>query len=228
MPGYDDAISAGYYQSLLPTVLFSDFDFDRARKYINSDLSNNLGNLVSRITSAKLNPRQLVPALNEEALYDTLSEEDLEMMRSYGVLVETVDAHLESFSISFGIEAALELVHFSNKIIQRHQPWLLIKSSDPLDKQRYDCVMRTCCDATRRCAILLQPVVPEMSDRVLSRLGVPKNRRMWSDAASEFYPQDRETGLGKDKGLVFPRLPELGEKYGGEKEKKRVGAVEAA
>ena len=186
--------------------VFTDFSFTRAHDTINSDLSNSLGNLLSRITSRKVNPRQTVPALDEQVLHQVLDEDDKNMLRRCDVIADVVDRHFEDFSIDLATQCVFELVHWANALLAKTEPWKLVKSSDPRDKLECDGVVRTCCDVTRRCAILLQPIVPEMSERVLRRLAVPASRCAWQDASCEFYARDAETKLGRDEGASFQRL----------------------
>ena len=135
------------------------------------------------------------------------------MLRRCDVIADVVDGHFEDFSIDLATECVFELVHWANALLAKTEPWKLVKSSNPLDKLKCDCVVRTCCDVTRRCAILLQPIVPEKSDRVLRRLAVPASRCAWQDASREFYARDAETKLGRDEGASFQRLKPLSEEH---------------
>ena len=191
----------------------SDFDFERAHTTVNREMCNCLGNLVSRITSLKLNPRQSVPALNEQVLAEMLDDDDRTMLRQSEAIADQVGRRFDNFSVNLGIADAMLLLASVNAFIQKHEPWKLIKSSDPIDRLRHDCVIHVCADVTRRCAIVLQPIIPEMSERVLRRLNVPSDRRSWADVASVLYSRETETSLGRDEGATFQRLPPLSAEY---------------
>ena len=65
-------------------ILFSDYNDTKAVDYLNNDLCNILGNLLSRCTSRKINTNmgQIFPALDREILEWKFSQNDIDMYRS--------------------------------------------------------------------------------------------------------------------------------------------------
>lgn len=65
-------------------ILFSDYNDTKAVDYLNNDLCNTLGNLLSRCTSRKINTNmgQIFPALDREILEWKFSQNDIDMYRS--------------------------------------------------------------------------------------------------------------------------------------------------
>ena len=152
-----------------------------------------------------------MPALDEQVLCEVLDDHDKNTLRRCDVIADTVDRHFEEFSIGLATKSAQELIPWASQLLSKNLKFL--GRTDIEDQHRFDCVVRTCCDVTRRCAILLQPIVPEMSERVLRRLAVPASRCAWQDASCEFYARDAETKLGRDEGASFQRLKPLSQEH---------------
>ena len=72
-------------------------------------------------------------------------------------------------------------MHWANALVQTHQPWTLAKSGDAASDQHLRVVLHVAMETLRVCGILLQPMVPQLADRLLTRLGVSPGRRGLAD-----------------------------------------------
>jgi methionyl-tRNA synthetase len=94
-------------------------------------------------------------------------------------------------------------MHWANATVQAHQPWTLVKSQDDSSQQHLRVVLHVALETLRVCGILFQPMMPELTERLLTRLGVPLDRRRMEDVAG--YCSERECTLG-DKVTLLKRI----------------------
>ncbi|XP_076454257.1 methionine--tRNA ligase, mitochondrial-like [Babylonia areolata] len=162
--------------------LASDGNYSDARavERINSELVNSLGNLLSRTTAPSVNRQQEFPPMVPDSdLRQYLSESDLEMYWSLQRLPEQVDELYERFAFPRAIDLLMGHVHWANALVQLHQPWTLVKAedSDGASRRHLGVVLHVAMETLRVCGVLLQPLVPQLADRLLTRLGVCQERR---------------------------------------------------
>ncbi len=132
---------------------------------INSDLANDLGNLVSRSIAMVEKYRGgvlPVPA--------ALTEFD-ESLKTLAVSVaDEVEARMDKLDYSNALEAIWKLVRRANKYIDETAPWILAKSEEDSDK--LDTVLYNLCESIRIVAVLIQPFMHHTADKIFVQLGV--------------------------------------------------------
>ncbi len=140
----------------------------------NADLANGIGNLAQRSLSmiAKncdaVMPYQGVGGAAETALAATLGEQSRVYM-----------AEMHALRLHRALEAVMTMVTAANVYFADAAPWAL-RASDPA---RMATVLAVVADATRRIAILVQPIIPEAAARLLDQLGVAADARAFADIA---------------------------------------------
>ncbi|UCD18450.1 MAG: methionine--tRNA ligase [Candidatus Zixiibacteriota bacterium] len=175
-----------------------DGDIQRSRfttKY-NSDLANNLGNLVSRVAkmiTASFNGKLPAPAEGLEEAEELVSEAEK--------LPETVMGHIRHYRVLGAIDAVMDIVRQSNRFFDTNAPWKLIKDGQ-LD--RAGGVLYTCAEVLRIVAVLSYPVMPNKALEILSVFGLGESD-LTLDNAMRFYCLKPGSAV-KIKGSVFPRL----------------------
>ncbi|XP_041347778.1 methionine--tRNA ligase, mitochondrial-like [Gigantopelta aegis] len=175
----------------------------KAVECVNSDLVNTLGNLLSRCTSAAINPRQVFTEPSSRSLVQDLSRDEQAAFSQLNDLPDIVAEHYENVSIYKSLDAIMRQLNSANALMQHHQPWQLAKSNSASSRQHLDTVVHVAMETLRRCGILLQPVTPGVSDKLLSRLGIsPDSRRLVN--AKSAWPC--ESDLGPTTSVLLKRI----------------------
>ena len=134
-------------------VLGQDANFSEEmfiRRY-NSDLANDFGNLVSRIsTLIRKNFNSEVPAPI------SVGEEEQSIRRDAETLPARVHAMIDSLALNEAIETTIAFVRSLNRFMEQRAPWKLVKE----DKAAAGTVLYTAAEGLRIAALLLAPVMP--------------------------------------------------------------------
>ena len=152
---------------LLREVPFGhDGDFSEAALVgrINSDLANDLGNLLNRTLQMIVSYRDgVVPA---GKLDDPL---DNELRALAKATLERVDEAMERFAFDEALKTVWALVGRANKYIDETMPWKLAKEGQ---EKKLDSVLLSLYEALRLSALLIAPYMPGTSRRIWEQLGL--------------------------------------------------------
>ncbi len=124
--------------------------YDLMIERINSDLANNLGNLVNRTLSMQNKYFNGIVANPHE---DAAVDDDLR--NTVKATVQNVDAHMDELRVADAIQDILDLFSRCNKYIDETTPWALAK--DPEKNGRLATVLYNLLESVRVGAILLKP-----------------------------------------------------------------------
>ncbi|XP_046888464.1 methionine--tRNA ligase, mitochondrial [Hypomesus transpacificus] len=195
-----------------------DYDDDKVVKLLNSELADSLGGLLNRCTALSLNPAQTYtqfwadcfPCASSGESRGRAVAEDYHMLESVARLQAVVEQHYDNMLVYKALEAINNCVRQTNSFIQRHAPWKLDRGESS-DQRWLDTILHVSLECLRVYGTLLQPVVPQTADKLLSRLGVRPGERSWADINFLEKYGERECcfegrALGTDTGLLFSRL----------------------
>ena len=132
------------------------------RRY-NSDLANDLGNLVGRVsTLIERHFDGVVP------LKGDLTDAETELSKKADSISNLVTENISNMRLSEAVEETLQFVRAINRYMEQMAPWKLVKS----DTSRAGTVLYIATDCLRQAVALLQPIMPARCEKILHMLGV--------------------------------------------------------
>ncbi|XP_041483391.1 methionine--tRNA ligase, mitochondrial-like [Lytechinus variegatus] len=208
------------YFLLREGVLHSDGDYSdmKVSALLNAELADTYGNLLSRVAAPTLNPQQVFPVLDSN-LFPSMSaqsstsrttDEDYLLVESVKRLPDIVAGHYDQFLFYRGLEEIMTCLRMANAFVQRHEPWNLTKN--PIDRPWLDSIIHVTMETLRVCGILTQPIVPDLTDRLLTKMGVGTTERSWDHLKCfEALEGDGREGYGgrrlsSNSSVLFTRL----------------------
>lgn len=164
---------------------------------INSDLANDLGNLVSRtVAMVEKYFGGVIPTEKESADIDN---ELIDMALS---LRDKVDAYMDETQLNNALAEIFKVISRANKYIDETTPWILGK--DETKKARLACVLYNLLEAIRVSTTLLSNFMPSTMPKVWEQIGADSDLITYENAGKfNVLPQNVKVAKGD---AIFPRI----------------------
>ena len=201
-----DAESVRYYlMKKIPVNTDGDFSTGDLERCITSDLANDLGNLLHRMTVLAMKH-----GLDEVASIDAWSQKALELQGEAQQAIQDYYHYMDQYEIHLALARLWKFINQVNAYFHEQEPWKLAKQNSDQFQQ----VISASCHSLRMIAVLLWPIVPEKMLALLNSIGV-----MFDPAA------DTVQSLNFDiwnQSFALKKIPTLFTKFEESKEKETV------
>ena len=167
----------------------SNFSMDSFIKCYNSDLANDFGNLLSRVSN-------LVNKFYNGSLIEgeDLSEDGLAIKKNAKETINEVSMLMDEMKINDAIERVLQFVRNVNKFLELTAPWKVVKT----DLKRAGRILFTAAESLRVIALLFSPIMPNRTKSVLNILNSKNKAVYWGGL--------EVNGKIKTHEPLFPRI----------------------
>ena len=166
---------------------------------LNSDLANDLGNLLNRTLGMyKKYFGGIIVASDENEPIDD------EIKSMFDETVTEINKYMYYFEFSKALETLWKFISRLNKYIDETMPWALAK--DETKKLRLAAVMNILCEGLYKIAFFIAPFMPESAQKISAQLGIEK------DITNLRFDDIKEWNVFKDghklgeASPIFPRI----------------------
>lgn len=139
----------------------SNFSLDDLEQRITSDLANDLGNLLNRMTTLA-EKNQVFTLESVEWSHDSIA-----LREQAAMMVVQVKKYMQEYSIHMALASVWKFIALSNVFFHAHEPWKLAQK----DRTKFLEIISAVCHSLRTAGFLLWPIMPKSMEQMLLSLG---------------------------------------------------------
>lgn len=177
--------------SNLPENKDADFSWDDFQTKNNNELAAILGNFINRtVVFAKTKFDNKIPERNTNAdeIFDTMKNQSK-------IVAECMD----NYRFRDAVNETMNAIRAANKYFNDCEPWKVIKD----DKEKCATIINNCLQICYSIAVLISPILPFTSERILKVLNSDKTNFQWSKIGDIVLKSGTELG---ENEILFPQL----------------------
>ena len=188
------------YFFLREIILGNDGNFSREAliNRINSDLANDLGNLMHRTLSMvkKFRAGKISRGVPTEA--------ELAMAKAAEDTVENYDKKMAALDVNGALREVWDLIGKGNKYVDETAPWGLAKNPD--EAEHLDAFFYTVAEILRIVATLISPAMPHTMPKIYGQIGLGEDYQTDLDGVRKFGGFPSEVTIPEEFSPIFPRI----------------------
>ncbi|MFK7784354.1 MAG: methionine--tRNA ligase [Crocinitomicaceae bacterium] len=181
--------------SIAPETKDSEFTWKEYQTRVNSELADNLGNFINRVTV--LTQKYYDGAVPERGEMTELDESIVQQMATFSTKISDL---VYQYKLRDAQAEAMNLARLGNKYLAETEPWKMIK--DPANEERVRTIMNIAMQITAKLSIVLQPFLPATAKKISGALNFVS--KSWDDAKEfELVPAGHVT---TKTPILFPKI----------------------
>jgi len=190
-----------YFLRAIPFGTDGSFSWEDMAARYTSELANDFGNLASRLIA-------MIEKYCDNKIPAPAKDEELAKMLA--ATVKSADTAICALDFQGGINAIMDFCKRVNGYVTEQQPWVVAK--DPANKAQLDQILYNTAESLRALAVLLHPVMPEVTEKLWQSLGA--NTCIGSIANQKIEDVSKWGQLSAGSvvtktDVLFPRLEEV-------------------
>ena len=175
----------------------SEFSLDLFLSRYNSDLANDLGNLVSRLLNMGARYTEgRVPASSVD------EEPERKLRKLWDELSGEIIGLFEAFQFHKALDRIFGFITEINRYAETRAPWKLAKSDAEEDRRKLETSLAHMAEGLRLAVVMLSPVMPRIAEQVRGLLGAPDFERVEGELQ---WASTLEGNVLGERTILFPR-----------------------
>jgi len=150
---------------------------EKLESCINSDLANNYGNLCQRVTAfSEKNCQAQIPKLYK------FNDDDFKILNKFSDNIKKIRDFIDNQNLNLYIDFIINSLFEANKYFNDQEPW---KKKN--DLERMNTIVFVSLEVIRKITIMLFPIIPETSKKVLKIFGLKENDIVFNSISDHNY-----------------------------------------